>query len=343
MTLEAGKAYNIRLEYTQNNTEYSIMRLLWDTPKPNLKQEAIELAKKSDVVVLCMGLSPLLEGEEMPVKVEGFSGGDRLDIKLPNTQTDLIREIQKLGKPTVLVLLNGSALAFNWENENIPAIVEAWYPGQGGGTAIADVLFGDYNPSGRLPLTFYKSIDQIPAFTEYDMTGKTYRYFKGEPLYQFGYGLSYSTFEYAIKDAPSAIKAGEEIKVTAEVKNTGKYDGDEVAELYVSLPDSKLKTAIRSLQGFKRVHLKTGETKEVEFTLKPIQMSARNNDNFAVVEAGTVQISVGGKQPDAKSLFQASGAERCSGYRKYILCEGIIFLKLFLDLNYIVGGFSYLM
>jgi len=133
MTLEAGKAYNIRLEYTQNNTEYSIMRFLWDTPKPNLKQEAIELAKSSDVVILCMGLSPLLEGEEMPVKVEGFSGGDRLDIKLPNTQTDLIREIQKLGKPTVLVLLNGSALAFNWENENIPAIVEAWYPGQGGG------------------------------------------------------------------------------------------------------------------------------------------------------------------------------------------------------------------
>jgi len=302
MTLEAGKAYNIRLEYTQNNTEYSIMRFLWDTPKPNLKQEAIELAKSSDVVILCMGLSPLLEGEEMPVKVEGFSGGDRLDIKLPNTQTDLIREIQKLGKPTVLVLLNGSALAFNWENENIPAIVEAWYPGQGGGKAIADVLFGDYNPAGRLPLTFYKSIDQIPAFTEYDMTGKTYRYFKGEPLYEFGYGLSYSTFEYALKNVPTTIKAGENIKVTAEVKNTGKLDGDEVVELYVSLPDSKLKTAIRSLQGFKRIHLKAGEVKEVEFELKPIQMSARNNDNFAVVEAGVVQISVGGKQPDAKSI-----------------------------------------
>lgn len=302
MTLEAGKVYNIRLEYTQTNTEYAIMRLLWDTPKPNLKQEALDLAKQSDVVVLCMGLSPLLEGEEMPVKVKGFSGGDRLDTNLPDTQTDLIREIQKLGKPTVLVLLNGSALSFNWENENIPAIVEAWYPGQGGGTAIADVLFGDYNPAGRLPLTFYKSIDQIPAFSEYDMTGKTYRYFKGEPLYEFGYGLSYSTFEYTMKDAPATIKAGENIKITTEVKNTGKYDGDEVVELYVSLPGSNLKTAILSLQGFKRIHLKAGETKLVEFTLKPLQISARNKDNFAVVEAGTVQISVGGKQPDAKSI-----------------------------------------
>lgn len=302
MTLEAGKVYNIRLEYTQTNTEYAIMRLLWDTPKPNLKQEALDLAKQSDVVVLCMGLSPLLEGEEMPVKVKGFSGGDRLDTNLPDTQTDLIREIQKLGKPTVLVLLNGSALSFNWENENIPAIVEAWYPGQGGGTAIADVLFGDYNPAGRLPLTFYKSIDQIPAFSEYDMTGKTYRYFKGEPLYEFGYGLSYSNFEYTMKDAPATIKAGENIKITTEVKNTGKYDGDEVVELYVSLPESNLKTAILSLQGFKRIHLKAGETKLVEFTLKPLQISARNKDNFAVVEAGTVQISVGGKQPDAKSI-----------------------------------------
>ena len=186
------------------------------------------LRLKGNYMWPAMGLSPLLEGEEMPVKVEGFSGGDRLDIKLPNTQTDLIREIQKLGKPTVLVLLNGSALAFNWENENIPAIVEAWYPGQGGGTAIADVLFGDYNPSGRLPLTFYKSIDQIPAFTEYDMTGKTYRYFKGEPLYQFGYGLSYTTFNYGdIKLAKETIKRGEKLIVEIPVTNTCQCDSVE--------------------------------------------------------------------------------------------------------------------
>ncbi len=309
MTLEAGKVYNIRLEYTQKNTEYAIMRLLWDTPKPNLKQEAINLAKSSDVVILCMGLSPLLEGEDMPVKVKGFSGGDRLDINLPDTQKELIREIQKLKKPTVLVLLNGSALSFNWENENIPAIVEAWYPGQGGGTAISDVLFGDYNPAGRLPVTFYQSIDQIPAFSEYDMQGKTYRYFNGKPLYEFGYGLSYSTFEYSLMEIPSTVKAGENIKVTVEIKNTGKYDGDEVAQLYVSLPESTLKKAIRSLQGFKRIHLRAGETKLVEFILKPLQMSARDKDNFAVVQAGTVQISVGGKQPDAKAIFSKQVVE----------------------------------
>lgn len=303
MKLEGGKAYDLRVEYFQANTEYSIMRLLWDTPKPNLKQEAIELAKSSDVVILCMGLSPLLEGEEMPVKVEGFSGGDRLDIKLPKTQTDLIREIHKLGKPTVLVLLNGSAVSFDWEAQNIPAIVEAWYPGQEGGTAIADVLFGDYNPAGRLPLTFYKDIKQIPAFDNYDMKGKTYRYFSGAPLYEFGYGLSYTTFGYAIKNAPESVKAGEDIKLSVDVTNTGKMDGEEVVQLYVSLPDSKLKTPIRSLQGFKRIHLKAGETKTVDFTLTPAQIAARDKDkNIAQVAAGKVLLSVGGGQPSANAL-----------------------------------------
>lgn len=301
--LEAGKAYNIKIEYVQDNTEYSIMRLLWDTPKPTLKQEALELAKSSDLVILCMGLSPLLEGEDLAeVKVEGFQGGDRLDIKLPDTQTELIRDIHKLGKPTVLVLLNGSALAFNWEAENIPAIIEAWYPGQGGGTAIADIIFGDYNPAGRLPLTFYKSIDQIPPFTEYDMTGKTYRYFEGKPLYEFGYGLSYTTFEYAIKDISKSIKAGENINLSVEVKNTGKMDGDEVVQLYVSLPDSKLKKPIRALQGFERIHLKSGESKVLDFTLTPDQMSVRDKDNFAIVEPGNIKISIGGKQPDREAI-----------------------------------------
>lgn len=300
--LEAGKKYNIQFDYPQNNSEYATARLIWDVPNPNLKEEAIKLAQKSDLVVLCMGLSPMLEGEEMKVKVPGFAGGDRMDIKLPESQTDLIREIQKLGKPTVLVLLNGSALAFNWEAENIPAILEAWYPGQAGGTAIADVIFGDYNPSGHLPLTFYKSIDQIPAFDEYDMKGKTYRYFDGKPLYEFGYGLSYSTFKYEIKNFPTEIQAGEKINVSVNVTNTGKYDGDEVVQMYVSLPDSKLKKPIRDLQGFKRIHLKVGETQTVEFTLLPDQFAARDENNLDIVEPGKVLISVGGKQPDTKSI-----------------------------------------
>ncbi|MDD5184882.1 MAG: glycoside hydrolase family 3 C-terminal domain-containing protein, partial [Paludibacter sp.] len=302
INLEAGKKYDIQFDYPQNNSEYATARLIWDIPNPNLKEEAIKLAQKSDLVVLCMGLSPMLEGEEMKVKVPGFDGGDRMDIKLPESQTDLIREIQKLGKPTVLVLLNGSALAFNWEAENIPAILEAWYPGQAGGTAIADVIFGDYNPSGRLPLTFYKNIDQIPAFDEYDMKGKTYRYFNGKPLYEFGYGLSYSTFKYEIKNFPAEIPTGEKINISVNVTNTGKYEGDEVVQLYVSLPDSKLKKPIRDLQGFKRIHLKVGETQTVEFTLLPEQFAARDENNLAVVEPGKVLISIGGKQPDEKSI-----------------------------------------
>ncbi|NDV60598.1 glycoside hydrolase family 3 C-terminal domain-containing protein [Bacteroides sp. 519] len=302
MDLEAGKAYPIRIEYTQENTEHAIARLLWDTPKPDLKKEAIELANSSDLVILCMGLSPLLEGEEMPVKVDGFEGGDRLDIKLPDTQTNLIKDIQKLGKPTVLVLLNGSALAFNWEAEHVPAIIEAWYPGQAGGTAIADILFGDYNPAGRLPLTFYKDIKQIPAFAEYDMAGKTYRYFTGEPLYEFGYGLSYTTFKYEINKIPETAKTSDNIQLAVNVTNTGTMDGDEVVQLYVSLPDSKLKKPIRSLQGFQRIHLKAGETQTVTFTLKPEQIAARDKDCFAVVEEGKVRISIGGKQPDAKAV-----------------------------------------
>jgi beta-glucosidase len=252
----------------------------------------------------------MLEGEEMKVKVDGFSGGDRLDIQLPQTQKDLIQAIQKLGKPTVLVLLNGSALAFNWEAENIPAILEAWYPGEAGGTAIADVLFGDYNPAGRLPLTFYKSIDQIPAFDEYNMKGKTYRYFEGQPLYEFGYGLSYTNFTYAINSAPESIQTGDSINISVNVTNSGKMDGDEVVQLYTSLPFSKLQKSIRSLQGFKRIHLKAGETQVVSFKLKPAQFAARDNENNAVVEAGTVKLSIGGKQPDIQSIANKSVVEK---------------------------------
>lgn len=300
--LEAGKKYAIRFDYPQNNPEYSVAKLNWDMPDERLKAKAVELAKRSDVVVLCMGLSPMLEGEEMKVKVPGFKGGDRLDIKLPESQTSLIREIQQLGKPLVLVLLNGSALAFNWEAEHLPAIVEAWYPGQAGGEAIADVLFGDYNPAGRLPLTFYQSINQISGFEDYAMKGKTYRYFDGKPLYEFGYGLSYTNFEYKIKNVPAEIKAGEKIKLAVDVTNAGKRDGDEVVQLYVSLPDSKLRKPIRSLQGFQRVNLKAGETKTVEFELIPGQLAARNADNLACVEPGKVLLSVGGKQPDNEAI-----------------------------------------
>ncbi len=301
--LEAGKKYHIKVEYFQNHTEYPTMRLLWSMPRPNLISEAVELARNADVVIFCMGLSPFLEGEEMKVRAKGFNGGDRIVLDLPETQTILMKEIHKLGKPSVLVLLNGSALAINWEAQNIPAIIEAWYPGQSGGTAIADVIFGDYNPAGRLPVTFYRSVNDIPAFEDYSMDGKTYRYFKKSPLYEFGYGLSYTTFKYSDLSAPKHIKTGEPIKLSVKITNAGNMDGDEVVQLYVSLPDAMFPTSIRSLQGFKRLHLKTGESQLVEFTLLPHQFSCFNsNNNQSQVAPGHILISIGSKQPDASSI-----------------------------------------
>ncbi|MFD1316370.1 glycoside hydrolase family 3 C-terminal domain-containing protein [Namhaeicola litoreus] len=309
--LKAGKTYPIKIRYVQDNSSYPMMQLLWCPPKDNLVQEAVDLANSSDLVILCMGLSPSLEGEEMKVKVEGFDKGDKLDVKLPEIQTALMKEIMNTGKPTVLVLLNGSAIAFNWENEHIPAILEAWYPGQSGGKAIADIIFGDYNPAGRLPLTFYKSIDQIPPFENYDMEGKTYKYFHGEPLYSFGYGLSYTHFTYDKLLVSKEIKAGENIQVSVEVTNTGNFDGDEVVQLYVSLTDAPFPVAIRSLQGFKRIHLKKGESQKVEFILSPDQFAYYNSEkDIFQVGSGNVHISVGGMQPNQNHSFSKSVLEQ---------------------------------
>ncbi len=298
IALEAKKAYKIRVEYKQNNTEHAMMRLLWEAPNENLEKEAIELAKKSDVVILCMGLSPLLEGEEMKVKVDGFSGGDRVDVKLPVSQTNLMKKLKALGKPMVLVMLNGSAVGINWENDNIQAILEAWYPGQAGGTAIADILFGDYNPSGRLPLTFYKDIKDIPAFGDYSMKGKTYRYFKGKPLYEFGYGLSYTTFKYSNLNIPETSNTDKEIEIAVDVTNTGKKDGEEVSEVYFSNSKKDDLETVRTLAGFERTFLKAGETKRVVFKIKPIQLAQVNSNSKREVIASEIEFSIGGSQPN---------------------------------------------
>jgi beta-glucosidase len=309
VNLEADSVYNVKVEYCLDNNEHSTMRLLWDAPNANLKNEALELAKQSDLIVLCMGLSPVLEGEEMPVDAKGFSGGDRSDISLPEEQSKLISEILTLKKPVVLVLFGGSALAFD-PAQSAPAILQAWYPGQAGGEAIADVIFGDYNPAGRLPVTFYKNIEQIPAFDEYDMQGKTYRYFEGDALYEFGYGLSFTTFEYALTDIPDTLKVGETISVEVEVKNTGSTDGDEVVQLYVSSPESAYRHPLRALQGFTRIHLKAGEIRKVNFELQAWQIAVRDEQNAALVAPGKLLVSVGGKQPDAKSLLNKSVVQK---------------------------------
>ncbi|MDH3323660.1 MAG: glycoside hydrolase family 3 C-terminal domain-containing protein, partial [Flavobacteriaceae bacterium] len=302
VSLKAGEAYKIDLEYKQKNTDYAIMRLLWEKPDEHLQNEALKIAKEADVVIMCMGLSPLLEGEEMKVKVDGFSGGDREHTDLPLSQISLMKKIKELGKPMVLVLLNGSAVSVNWENENIPAIIEAWYPGQAGGTAIADVLFGDYNPAGRLPLTFYKSINDIPEFSDYDMKGKTYRYFEGKPLYEFGYGLSYSKFAYKNFEIPSQINTDQKIEVSVDVINTGEFDGDEVTQLYVIRKEGHVNNPKKTLVGFQRNYLKKGETKKVKFTINALQLAQVNETLQQVVSAGDIEISVGGMQASEKSL-----------------------------------------
>jgi beta-glucosidase len=242
----------------------------------------------------------------MKVPVEGFEGGDRVMLGIPQVQEDLLKKVVALGKPTVLVLLNGSAVAVNWAKDNVPAIVDAWYPGQAGGTAIADVLFGDYNPAGRLPVTFYKSADQIPPFTDYAMKGKTYRFFTGEPLFAFGYGLSYTTFGYGNLVLPKQVKIGEPVKVAVDVTNTGTRDGEEVVQLYVK-GRATAGEPIRSLEGFQRLALKAKQTKTVEFTLKPEQLSHVLANGRRVTDPGAIEVSIGGQQPLPGATNVATG------------------------------------
>jgi beta-glucosidase len=262
-----------------------------------LRKEALEAASKANVIIMCMGITPRLEGEEMRVTVDGFRGGDRTRIDLPDVQQELIKEIQATGKPVVLVLLNGSALAINWEKDNIPAIIESWYGGQAAGQALADVIFGDYNPAGRLPVTFYKSVNDLPDFTDYAMKNRTYRYFTGQPLFPFGYGLSYTTFKYSKLKIDKSAHAGDTVHVSVAVKNTGKMAGDEVVQVYVSNLGSDVPVPIRALKGFRRINLLPGEAKTVNFAIAPDAFSVIDDKNKRVIKPGIFEFSVGGSQP----------------------------------------------
>jgi beta-glucosidase len=241
-----------------------------------------------------MGLSPAVEGEEMPVDVAGFAGGDRNDIGMPRPQEELLKQIHALGKPVVLVLLNGSALAVNWAAERIPAILETWYPGQAGGDALADVLFGDYNPAGRLPITFYKSAEDLPPFEDYRMEGRTYRFFRGEPLFPFGYGLSYTAFEFDnLHLDPPQVQVGGDVSMSLDVINTGDRAGDEVVQLYIRHLDVAVTRPIKELKGFKRLTLQPGERRTVVFTLHSHQLGFYTEAMQFVVRPGTVEVMVG--------------------------------------------------
>ncbi len=300
-----GKTYDLRVEYIEYRSDHSASRLVWNPPSAQKKlfADALEKAKLADVILMVMGINPSVEGEQMDVKTEGFRGGDRTEIALPKPQLELIKAVHAIGKPVVLVTMGGSALALNWENENLPAILHAWYPGQFGGTAIADVLFGDYNPAGRLPVTFYKSVNDLPPFDDYKMEGKTYRYFRKTPLYPFGYGLSFSKFEYSNLAVKKSILAGANLTVTAEIKNVSKISGDEVVQLYLSDTNASVPVPIRNLVGVERINLKAGEKQKVKFTINPRQMSLILDNGKRVIEPGEFSVSIGGGQPD----FSGSG------------------------------------
>ncbi|MEZ5104714.1 MAG: glycoside hydrolase family 3 C-terminal domain-containing protein [Draconibacterium sp.] len=310
--MEAGKKYKFVYEY-KNWFGDGDAKLLWAIPDADMQKEAVDAAKKADVAIVVLGLSQRLEGEEMPIKVDGFAGGDRTHLKLPKTQLELIKAVKATGKPVVLVLLNGSALAVNWENENVDAIISAGYPGQEGGNAVADVLLGDYNPAGRLPVTYYKSVEQLPPFEEYDMKGRTYRYFDGEPLYPFGYGLSYTTFSYSGLKLAKKAKIGESVTLKVNVTNTGTMAGEEVVQLYLKDEEASTPRPKVQLEGFERIFLNPGESKVVEFKLSPRQFSMIGEKDKRVIENGWFTIYVGGGQPTDKNANAVSSRIELKG------------------------------
>jgi len=301
--LVAGKAYDIRLEYTKADHNADV-RLAWRMPgaRPPF-DEAMAAAKQADAVVFVGGLNSDVEGEEMKVNYPGFAGGDRTDLRLPATQRKLLEALRATGKPVVLVLTSGSALAIDWAQQHVPGIVLAWYPGQRGGDAVADVLFGNSNPSGRLPVTFYKADEKLPAFDDYRMDGRTYRYFKGRPLYPFGYGLSYTTFGYSDMQLDrSTVDADGHLKVTLMVKNTGQRAGDEVVQLYVRATHTGPWRSNKELRGFQHVTLQPGEAKQVMFDLVPRTDLRYYDDTHHAyaVDPGRYEVQVGASSADIR-------------------------------------------
>ena len=315
MHLEQGHAYNVKIEYFQD-VRSAEARFIW-SPPDQAEREAVEAARNADVVIVAMGLSARIEGEEMKVDADGFAGGDRTKIDLPAPQEKLLEKIHAAGKPVVLVLMNGSALSINWADATLPAILEAWYPGEEGGSAVAGAIAGDFSPAGRLPVTFYKSVDQLPAFEDYSMAKRTYRYFDGEPLYPFGYGLSYTSFSYKrARFEHGKISAHDGAKISVDVTNKGSMAGDEVVELYLTHAGVQ-GAAIRALKGFQRVHLDKGEKKTVTFTLDNRDLSIVDPEGKRRVVAGPVDVWIGGGQP-----VRRAGTPETSGVRTRLTITG---------------------
>jgi beta-glucosidase len=310
--LEKGRPLNLDVIYGQTSGGKPEAQLMW-APVNNLPNPAaIAAAKNADVVVAVVGITSRLEGEEMPIEQPGFFGGDRTSLDLPKPEEDLVQAMAATGKPLIVVLMNGSALGVNWEKAHANAIVEAWYSGEEGGAAIAETLSGENNPAGRLPVTFYKDVHQLPHFENYSMKGRTYRYFEGEPLWPFGYGLSYTTFGYSNLTLPDApINAGDPLNASVTVTNNGKVAGDEVVQIYLKFPDVP-GAPIRALRGFRRVHMEPGASQNVEFHLNPRDLSMVTDAGDIIVAQGKYTVSIGGGQPGTGAPF-ASGSFQVNG------------------------------
>jgi beta-glucosidase len=264
--------------------------------------EAISVAERSDVVIMCLGLDSSIEGEEMDTS-SSYGNGDKKDLNLPGLQQELLEVVYSTGKPIILVLLSGSALAVTWADKHIPAIIQAWYPGAEGGKAVAGLIFGDYSPSGRLPVTFYRTTEELPDFSDYSMKNRTYRYMQNEALYPFGYGLSYTKFKYGkIHVSSTIVNAGGNIQCTVTVKNIGNWESYEVVQLYLRDVEGSTELPIWQLKGIQVLNLKPGEEKEASFLLTPGHMSMINNDGKRILEPGRFEVFIGGSQPDKRSL-----------------------------------------
>ena len=300
-----GRAHLVKGQKAELGLIYGTMgagkpqaQLIWEKVNDAPSPEAVAAAKNADIVVAVVGITSRLEGEEMPVSIPGFQGGDRTSIDLPEPEEALVEAVAATGKPLTVVLVNGSALAVNWINDHANAVLEAWYPGEEGGAAVAETLSGKNNPAGRLPITFYKDASQLPHFEDYEMTNRTYRYFKGKPLYPFGYGLSYTSFQYSDLSVPTqAVAAGQPVSADVTVTNSGKVAGDEAVELYLKFPSVKGAPQI-ALRGFQRIHLDPGASQKVHFDLKDRDLVMVTESGNPIIAQGDYSISIGGGQPD---------------------------------------------
>jgi beta-glucosidase len=302
LTFSDTLPHPIRIEYIHDSPHFGAgLTFNWEPPSDVLREEAVKVASRSSLILAFLGLSPEIEGEEMPIHVDGFDGGDRSAIELPAVQQRLVDALAATGKPLILVLMNGSAIALGKAGQASSAILEAWYPGESGGAAIAETLFGDNNPSGRLPLTYYAATSQLPPFDDYSMKGRTYRYFTGRPLYPFGYGLSYTLFRYSNGGLSSAeLQAGAPLEASVNLENAGDRDGDETIEAYL-IPKHRSDAPRCWLAGFQKAHLLRGETRTLQFTIDPRQMSIVADDGTRSIQPGQYELYLGGSQPSPES------------------------------------------